>query len=567
MRRPGHVAPGHVAPGHVALALLVSLLTALAAAQAAVIDSTAGLNAALKQGGAYQIAPGEYLLREEVVVRHDLELVGAGRDDVLIAAYGAPVAVWIEGDIDVHLEGLRLFYDADEGADLVVVSGARLTLREVDLGFARYAAPSATSIAGREDGHGSNLALIDGATLVAADVRVAQGQLAGIEARPGTHVVLTEPTIVGNYNGLVLLGDARATVRGGSFSGHFALALLINGHATEADFVDVLFLENGTIDLDRGIDHPATRIGGASVVSFSGGAMRDTVGTGLSMTGAAQVSVRDMTIEGVGGFQEGQQRPWPAVLVEGNARLTLEEATLRGNAGGALNVAEGGALVMRGSRVEGNGGWAHTTIGGNGTAIVQQSSFVANEGTLFVAGGGTLGLFDSNVRGSGAHGIVVAADAAASVAGSVVADHGEDGIWVDGNAYADVATTTVSGNQTGVWLSGEGRAMLVDNAIVENRANGVVAIDASRAALERNRVSGNAGSGVAVIHDASAVLHGNEMIGNERNAVLLGGSASAELEGNTLGHSPVGVRLENDAAAAGSENVFVEVGTQVSDGR
>lgn len=502
--------------------LLAAALTTLAAAQVEIVDSTADLVAALETGGRYGVMPGEYALTEPVVVRHDLELVGLGRDSVHVEVNGAPVAVRIEGDVDVTIEALRLVYGGDVGADLIVVSAARLTLREVDVGFARLAEPSDPPMAGRENGHGSGVALIDGATLVGHDLRVAQNQLAGIEARSGARVELDEPTLVANYRGLVAVGsDVRIDVRGGTVSGHYAHGLVLDAPDLVASFQDVAFLDNGVVDFEREAYWPGAVIGGTANVTFTGGVMRDMPGTGIVIAGAAQVGLRGVTIEGVGGHYEGIDRPWRALQVGGNARLTIEDGALLGNAGGAMSIEENAALVMRGVRVEGNGGWSHTSILGSATAIVQESTFAGNDGALLAGGAATLGLMASEVSGSAGHGLVIAAEGAASVMNSLIAGNAEDGVWVDGSSALELHTSQVVGNRVGVFVSGE----------------------------------------------ALATLIGNEFVDNQQAGVVLTAGGRADLRGNTIARSPVGVFLADASVAQGAENVFAEVGEQVQDVR
>lgn len=508
--------------GRVAATLLAAALVTLAAAQTRIVDSVDDLLAALATGGHHSIMPGEYVLTEPVVVRHDLELVGLGRDAVLVEVLGAPVAWRIEGDVDVTIAGLRLVYDGEAGADLIVVSGARLTLREADVGFARLAAPSQPPMAGRENGHGSGVALIEGASLVAHDLRVAQNQLAAIEARAGARVELVDTILTANYRGLVAVGGGvRIDVRGGTVSGHYAHGLVLDAPDLVASFHDVAFLDNGVVDFEREAFWPGAAIGGTANVTFAGGVMRDMPGTGIVIAGAAQVALRGVTIEGVGGHYEGIDRPWRALQVGGNARLTIEESALLGNAGGAMSIEENAALVMHGVRVEGNGGWSHTSILGSGTAIVQESTFAGNDGALLAGGAATLGLMDSEVSGSAGHGLVIAVEGAASVMNSLIAGNAEDGVWVDGGSALEMHTSQVVGNRVGVFVGGEALATLVGNEFVDNQQAGVV--------------------------------------------VTAGGRA--DLQGNTIARSPVGVFLADASVAQGSENVFAEVGEQVQDVR
>jgi hypothetical protein len=288
-----------------------------------------------------------------------------------------------------------------------------------------------------------------------------------------------------------------------------------------ASFQDVAFLDNGVVDFEREAFWPGAVIGGTANVTFTGGAMRDIPGTGIVIAGAAQVGLRGVTIEGVGGQYEGIDRPWRALQVGGSARLTIEDGALLGNAGGAMSIEKNAALVMRGVRVEGNGGWSHTSILGSGTAIVQESTFTGNDGALLAGGASTLGLMASEVSGSAGHGLVIAAEAAASVMNSLIAGNAEDGVWVDGSSALEMHTSQIVGNGIGVFVTGEGLATLV----------------------------------------------GNEFVDNQQAGVVLTAGGRADLQGNTIARSPVGVFLADASVAQGAENVFAEVGEQVQDVR
>jgi hypothetical protein len=375
---------------------------------------------------------------------------------------------------------------------------------------------------GRENGHGSGIALLDGASLVGHGLRVARNQLAAIEARAGARVQLVDSILTANYQGLVAVGGGvTIDVRGGSVSGHYLPGVIVDAPDVVASFRGVDFFDNGVVDLERSAFWPGIAIGGTARVTFDGGAMRDMPASALLVTGAAQVGLRGVTVQGSGGRNEAVGQTWRALQTLGNARLSVEDSTLIGNPGGAIASDENSVLTLARVRVEGNGDWAHTSLLGAATAMIQDSTFVANEGALLTAGSATLGLSTSEVSGSAGYGLVVGVQGAASVLNSRIAGNASDGVWVDGGAALDLRTTQVVGNQVGVFVSGEATATLAGNEIVDNVRAGVVATDAGR----------------------------------------------ADLQGNTIARSPIGVHLSSTAAVQGADNVFAEVGQQVLDGR
>lgn len=549
------------------LALAALACAALASAQVGLVDSDAELVAALAAGGEYQVMPRTYVLNDPVVIDRDLRLVGFDREGVMIEALGGPIAVLVEGDVDVHFEGLRLVYRGESAADLIVARGARLSFRTVDLGFARGGPPSDPPLPDRPDGHGAGLVLAGGASAVGDDLRIAQNQRAAIEMAAGSALDLVASTIVANFRGLVAMGAVRIDVRASSFTGHFAHALLLAGDGLEATFLDTEFEDNGIVDIEREQFWPATRIGGASLVAFTGGFMRDTEGIGLSLTGATRVSVTGMLVENVGGEYPEIERTWAAVLVEGEAHLDVVDSVLRGNAGGAFEVIEAGGLSLQGVRVEANGSLFHTRAYDDAALEIRGSAFVDNAGGLYAGGAGRLGLHGSELTGPSAIALVIEGTVQAEVGDSTISDYAERGVWIRGNAHVDLTRTTVSGGGLGVVVLGEATARLVDSDVVANATTGVVAGGTASMALDGNRVSGNGVTGIAIIQGASAVLQGNDVLDNAENGMLFSDTATGQLDRNVISNSPVGVRLEGEATVQGSENEFVEVGTEVSDGR
>lgn len=544
----------------------VATFAAFAGAQAIIVDSDAELVAALAQGGEYQVMPRTYVLTEPVVIRNDLRLVGLNRDGVMIEAMAGPIAVLIEGDVDVHFEELRLVYEGEAAADLIVARGGRVSFLTVDIGFARGGPPSDPPLPDRPNGHGAGLVLARGASAVGDGLRIAQNQQAGIEMADGSALELVASTIVANFRGLVGQGAIRIDVRDSSFSGHFAHALLIAGDGLEAEFVDTDFENNGIVDIEREQYWPATRIGGGSRVTFTGGVMSDTQGIGLSLTGSAHVTMSGVLVENVGGDYPEIDRTWASVFVQGEARLDVVDSVLRGSAGGAFEVTEAGGLTMQNVTVEANGSRFHTYAVDNATLEVRGSTFVGNAGGLFVGGAAQLGLYDSALTG-GEVALFVVQSARAKVEDTTIADFGVRGVWLDGDGHADLTRTIVSGTGVGVLVQGNATIMMIDNDVVTNTVSGVVAGGTARISLDTNRVSGNTVSGIAVNDGASGVLEGNEVVGNGEIGMAFTGTATGQLDRNVIGYSPVGVHLQDEAAVQGEENEFVEVGVQVSDAR
>lgn len=537
--------------------LVLAFASGIHAGAQGLIDSVDDLTDAFEIGGEYRIVPNTYVMEEPLEVRVDVTLIGSDRERVSIEARGAPVAVRVVGDVDVHLEGLRLIYAGDAGSDLIVLRDARLTMRGVDLGFAKAGAASDPPDADRPGGHGSSLVLLGDARVAASDLRIAQSEVAAVEANGTSVIVLVDSQLIGNFRGLLVGGEARLELRGTTVSGQYAQGLVIGDHA-QALLVDTGFIDNGVVNAERGQFFEAVRVFGQARVDVEGGTFRDAPSVGLSVGGNAEVVLNGTLLEGNGGVYADIDRTWGAVLLQDDARMAIHGGSARANPGGAFEVNDMAGLALQDVLVEGNGSWGHTVVMDGALLSVRGGTFIDNAGALFVGDDGRAGIEGAELRGGGDLGIVAGVRASIEVTDTSIVDHGGRGVWIDGGASAELTNLTITGNEVGLWMTGSTTAFLRDSAILDHRHTGVALLGTARLVLEGNEVAGNTVNGVALTEGSSAVLSDNQLTANGDTGLLVQGTAMASLERNTIGGSPSGVRLEGEGQAQQTATTFAD---------
>lgn len=549
----------------VLLLALLTMLGAWAAAQGAVIDSVESLVAAFATGGDYRIAPGSYAVDVGLEAAGTLRIVGDDRDRVLIESWGVPIAVRVHEGASLHLEGLRLVSLGDGPSDLIVVRQGDLTLRGVDLGFARAGTIDPPD-PWRSGGHGSAVVGQGSAVLAVEDSRVTLSGNTAFEMLGTSTLRLDGVMIVDNQRGLMAGEEARIDVTDTLFLDQVAQAVMLFDDV-RASFVDTGFGGNGAFDPDRQRFLEAIRVVDRASATFRGGVLRDSPTTGLGVGGAAEVVVDGMLIEGNGTVLDDGSRRWSAVFVTGDGRMAVQRSTLQRNGGGAFDVRGGATLVIEDATVAANGSFAHTTATEGATLVMQGSRVVDNEGAMFVTGSARA-VIDATVIVDGAtSGVVIGESARVEVTGSTIAGHAARGVWIDGDASVDLIDNTIDGNEMGLWMTGAATAVVNHNRIRSNRHSGAVLLEATRGAFARNEIAGNARNGVALAEASRGLLEENHIVANGIVGVLIVDEAAGTLERNTITGSDAGVLIEDQAVANGADNVFAANGQDVADER
>jgi hypothetical protein len=152
------------------------------------------------------------------------------------------------------------------------------------------------------------------------------------------------------------------------------------------------------------------------------------------------------------------------------------------------------------------------TIDGSGTAGSQGIRLAGRRGVTIT--GGTVQEF--------ATGIGFDASDGNRVSGVSVRDSAGRGIDVLGGSDANVVEgVSVSGNRTGLAVTGSQRNVVRRGAFVDNAVTGVLLFGASRNAIEGNRIAGNGGNGVAAVeasNDNRVLL--NSVQGSETGLIV-----------------------------------------------
>ena len=478
-----------------------------------VIDSEAALVAAFAAGGDYVLAAGTIEVREPLNAAVDLRIVGAGRSESVLHVAAAPVGVRVQGGAVVRFEALALVHTADEGGDIVHVHDATLALHDADVTFAAFA----TAADGAKPfGYGTGLVLTGVAHALVSDTVFGGHDLSAIEAYDRTTLDLRDSVLIDNGSGVFATDHARIRIENVMFTDHDGNALAARGQAV-VEVVRTSFVAAGRVDADFGRQFDAVRVGDEAVVTFERSLFRDHPRFALSLFGSARVTSRGNLYEANGGMYDDLGLAFGAILVEDDAKLTVRGDIVRGNAGGVLELSGDARVAVEGATYEGNGSWAPIYAVGRSELTLTGSRYAGNAGSIFVADEARVTLRDNEI-----------------------VDNGESAVWLGGDGYGELHGNTIRGSaEFGVQLGERARALLVGNAISENR------------------------SGVALYAASSARLEDNDVFANRRSGIAFLDASGGEVAGNRTRGQPTGVLLAAGIVVDTADNVFEDNGEDV----
>ncbi|MFN2323369.1 MAG: right-handed parallel beta-helix repeat-containing protein [Trueperaceae bacterium] len=527
------------------------------------IEDAVGLVEAAATGGSYRLAAGDFVLTETLVIARDLELRGERMNGTAIDVFAAPVGIRVEGGASVRFERMSIGYESEVPGDVVWVHDARLDLVDVRIALGRGGVSDDVA---RPFGVGSGLVLTGSAHATVTGGGLGRHQLAGAELHDDAVLELIDSELVANGTGVYVGGDARLDVRGTHARGHTRNALLAvdAGHVVVADST---FSENGVLGADLATSWDGVRLGGSVEATFDGVIFVDHPRAALSLFGAAKVRSVGSTFEGNGGLDAAGEIYYSAVLLEGDAHLSMEGDVLRGNTGGALEIAGSAIVDLDGVTIAENGTWSHVFVTEDARLTVRGSRFLDNEGALYGGGSARVEVHTSEINGGDTIGIGVGEGAVLELHGSVVRDHAQYGVAVQGDARATITGTTIETNGSGVVLVGRSWGSLSDNDVHGNVDSGLAFLEGATGDATDNRVDRNGWNGILVGDDARADVTGNLLDGNPERGILFDARATGRVDGNTLRGGAMGIAVWAAATPQIGMNTFVDVVRDVVEDR
>jgi hypothetical protein len=227
---------------------------------------------------------------------------------------------------------------------------------------------------------------------------------------------------------------------------------------------------------------------------YAGVSVFDNAGITINAGAGAKVTLRGLTINGLGGvqgvlFNSGDALYMDGVIVSGfttglavataaSASVFVTDAAFRDNATGASFTASSGTLSVSIERTLFERNATGATFADRTVAALRGASFVSGANGLAIAaaaGGSKVELRDSTLSGNSGTALAVGPAASATVAsivGSLLSANGT-GIGVQGagnSAY--VSDTTITRNTTGVSATGGTLVSAGDNRLANNTTNG-----------------------------------------------------------------------------------------------
>jgi parallel beta-helix repeat protein len=426
----------------------------------------------VKEGGEITLQPGEYRLREPLLIQRALTISGAGSEKTRIIFEGN--SIFTEGrgkcgGIKFAHEGMLSIRDLS-----VRYSGVEsgCAVIEADRGDLRLTRCFVSGGIGRDEQkntigcgiwiHGTAQAVISGCIVADNEVGIGVGWFA--KAR----IELCE-MFSNELAGAVIMGNASCEVR-------------------HCEIKDNRF--------------------------------------GVSAAGTARLVARNNTCEG---------NTYSGIALFGSAQGEVERNTCRNNGYHGISAQEQSRLVARNNTCEGNTYIGIALLGsaqgeverntcrnnGIGVAAAEQSHLIAHNNTC-----------EQNKES----GIALSGSARGEIEVNTCRNNGLHGIAAEQQSRLVARNNTCEGNkQGGIGLLGSAQGEVSGNACRNNGYHGIAAQEQSRLVARNNTCEGNEMSGIALFGSVQGEIEGNQCANNKLNGIYIHErSVKATLRNNTV---------------------------------
>ncbi len=429
---------------------------------------TAGIRA-VADGGVVSVAPGEY--RESVMLDRTVTVLAE------------------KGQGTVRLVGSR-------GAAVTVAAGAA-ALR--DLGI--------------EPGpDGGPAVLMTGGTAVLERCTVTGGH---IEVTGAAAPELRDCRLSQSPTGLLLAGDSRATVHGGSLDSINGPGVLLDAGAAP--------LISGLRIAGSGAD--AIHARGQARGVFEDCDITDAGGAGLRVSDDARPLLRRCRIERAGKA---------GILAADRSRVRMESTLVADARDTGLVVTGDAELTVQGGEI--------TRPGGNGAFAVGQARVTLEDceltGTAFTAvhagDRAAATVRGGRIRESSEHGIRVTGSAMLTADGTVIERARMTGVSVEEHGDAALARCKIAGSRNGVTLNSDHRALVEDCDLSDLGRTGIELGPGAGAVIRNTKISGTGSAGLVAEAGGMLIARGCEVADTGGSGIVIKAGATSEIRATTV---------------------------------
>ncbi|WP_214626550.1 right-handed parallel beta-helix repeat-containing protein [Paenibacillus agaridevorans] len=246
--------------------------------------------------------------------------------------------------------------------------------------------------------------------------------------------------------------------------------------------------------------------------------MRNKVGLIYGDTGAGEATENSIEFNAVGIMCRGSSHP----VLTGNS---IQENEIGMQANGRAGA------IIRENRVDRNMERGILLLGSNSACIVQRNTVTGNVKTgIYIGEQACPELVDNRVSGSEIG--ILSEDKAECVIRSNLISVNQIGLRADGRTSLVLLSNTASENGQGFLLSGNANVRADGNSIVKNRSTGIHVTRESVASIVNNRINENGGDGIRAEDDVQIVFEQNAANANGGHGISLKNQASGILTRN-----------------------------------
>jgi len=234
---------------------------------------------------------------------------------------------------------------------------------------------------------------------------------------------------------------------------------------------------------------------------------------------------KDLTLRGQGKVRvEGSKKGWPVILIGPSAaKVAVINCVLRGASAKICQDREKGLCP-------------------SGLSAVGQSQVV---------------LRNSAVKENGLDGIWLKDSARITIETSEVKENERYGVWLLNSTEATIKNSSILNNKNGLTLAGSSSLEMYDGSLGSNR-HGASLFGSAQLTMEDSRVGKNEKTGLRSYNDAAVNLIDNAIVDNRGQGITLWDTTSASLKGNLLEGNEIGLANYSSGEIKFQNNTIVD---------
>lgn len=568
------------------------------------ISTVTELKAAMRSGGDFVLAAGDFALNEAVVINTDFSLQGADKDETSLVLRGAPAGIEVSGAISLALQDLTLHYVGSEFADVLWVHDAKFSLERVRLtggvfgendegaeygvglyvtGKAKGELIEAEIIANADDG----LSAGDSAHLVVDKTVFKNNADDAISLWGNASLEMQDSSIEANNIGTWFSESAQASIVSSQFIGNQTNVILIADQA-RVSLTGSLITKNGFSEGTKAI----RMIDQSHLVLEDNDILDNALGV-FETSGEATALVQNNRVTNNNdAVQFGTSSTF---IARENAKLEFLDNVVSNEASNAFNAWDNAVVTVSGNSFKDISWFVNdrrqptVIFQDNVEAIFENNKIIdsLNRGVVITANAKVTSSGNS-ITDSDGHGVQIYGSSTVTMTNDTVSSNGGVGLYVYDEASLNITKSRINDNTTGINIENQALVTVQSSSLENNSSiavhakgtaslhvresklsgsiSGLVYSEQAFGTISMTTISNNAQSGFVVNGQAKPSFSNNQVLNNGVVGLFFRDQTLASAANNTIEGSPYGIFVSEDAKPELLDNTFIDVETELGTG-